>query len=302
MPRHNFNDLLALITVAKEHSFTRAAAKLGVTQSALSHTIRSLEARLGVRLLTRTTRSVSTTDAGEWLIRSLGPKFEEIEADLSAVAELGERPAGTIRITAVDHPIDAIIWPRLAKVLPQYPELNVELTVDYGLTNIVGERYDIGVRFGDQIEKDMIAVRISPDVKMAIVGAPAYFKGRDKPATPRDLLDQRCINLRLATSGGLYAWELAKGARKLQARVEGQLVCNSVNQMLNAALDGFGLTFLPYPLVQPYVEAGRLVRVMDDWCPTFPGYHAFYPSRRQSSRALKIVIDAIRYRPESARR
>lgn len=301
MPRHNLNDLLALVTVAKERSFTRAAAKLGVTQSALSHTIRGLETRLGVRLLTRTTRSVSTTDAGEWLLRSLGPKFEEIEADLSAVAELGERPAGTIRITSVDFPIDAIIWPRLAKVLPQYPDLNVELTVDYGLTNIVGERYDIGVRFGDQIEKDMIAVRISPDVKMAIVGAPSYFKGRTKPTAPRDLLEQRCINLRFS-SGGLYAWELAKGSKKLQARVEGQVVCNSANQMLNAALDGFGLTFLPYPMVQAHVEAGRLVRVMEDWCPTFPGYHAFYPSRRQSSRALKIVIDAIRYRPETARR
>lgn len=301
MPRYPLNDLLALITVARERSFTRAAARLGVTQSALSHTIRSLEARLGVRLLTRTTRSVSTTDAGEWLIQSLGPKLDEIEADLSAVAELGDRPAGTIRITSVDHPIDAIIWPRLAQVLPQYPELNVELTVDYGLTNIVGERYDIGVRFGDQIEKDMIAVRISPDVKMAIVGAPAYFRGRDQPVTPRDLLAHRCINLRLSTSGGLYAWELAKGAKKLQARVDGQVICNSVNQMLNASLDGFGLTFLPWPMVQPYVDDGRLVRVMDDWCPTFPGYHAFYPSRRQSSRALKIVIDAIRYRPDAGR-
>lgn len=272
MPRHNFNDLLALITVAKERSFTRAAARLGVTQSALSHSIRSFEARLGVRLLTRTTRSVSTIDAGEWLIRSLVPKFEEIEADLSAVAKLGERPAGTIRITAVNHPID---WPRLAKVLPQYPELNVELTADYGLPNVVGERFGIGVRFGDQIEKDMIAVRISPDVKMATWAHPRTFKGRDKPATPRDLLDHRCINLRLSTSGSLYAWELAKGAKKLQARVEGQLTCNSVNQMLNAALDGFGLTFLPYPLVQPYVEVARLVRVIEDWCPTFPGYHAF---------------------------
>jgi DNA-binding transcriptional LysR family regulator len=302
MPRHNLNDLLALITVAKERSFTRAAGKLGVTQSALSHTIRSLEAKLGVRLLTRTTRSVSTTDAGEWLIRSIGPKFDEIDADLSAVAELGERPAGTIRITATDHPIDTIIWPRLAKVLPQYPELNVEMTVDYGLTNIVGERYDIGVRFGDQIEKDMIAVRISPDVKMAIVGSPAYFQGRETPKTPRDLLAHRCINLRLATGGGLYAWELAKGAKKVQARVDGQLVFNSIEQMLNASLDGFGLTFLPYIFVQPHVEAGRLIRVMEDWCPTFPGYHAFYPSRRQSSRAMKIVIDAIRHRPEAGRR
>ncbi|WP_423193350.1 LysR family transcriptional regulator [Cupriavidus sp. H18C2] len=298
MPRHNLNDLLALVTVARERSFTRAAARLDVTQSALSHTIRNLEARLGVRLLTRTTRSVSTTDAGERLIRSIGPKFDEIEADLSAVAELGERPAGTIRITSVDHPIDAIIWPRLAKVLPQYPDLNVELTVDYGLTNIVGERYDIGVRFGDQIEKDMIAVRISPDVKMAIAASPAYFKGRDKPMAPRDLLSHRCINLRLSTSGGLYAWELAKGSKKVQARVEGQVVCNSVNQMLNAALDGFGLVFLPLPVIQPYADKGKLVKVMEDWCPTFPGYHAFYPSRRQSSRALKIVIDAIRHKPD----
>src|SRR6266403_2101024 len=253
MPRENFNDLLAFLVVARERSFTRAAAKLGVSQSALSHTISGLEARLGLRLLTRTTRSVSPTEAGERLLRTVGHRFEEIEAELDALSELRDKPAGTIRITSIDYAVDTILWPKLAKFLPEYPDIKVEITVDYGLTDIVAQRYDAGVRLGEQVAKDMIAVRIGPDVRMAVVGAPSYFAKRSAPRTPRELINHNCINLRLPTRGGLYAWEFERGKRQLNVHVEGQLVFNATAQMISAALAGFGLAYIPEDLAQPHL-------------------------------------------------
>jgi len=296
MPRQVINDLIAFLAVARERSFTRAAAKLGVSQSALSHTIRGLETRLGLRLLTRTTRSVSPTEAGERLLQTVGPRFEEIEAELEALSELREKPAGTIRITATDHSADTILWPRLAKFLPEYPDIKVEITIDYGFTDIVAQRYDAGVRSGEQVAKDMIAVRIGPDMRMAVVGAPSYFAKRSPPKKPQDLTDHNCINLRLATHGGLYAWEFQKGDRELKVRVEGQLVFNNTFQMLNAALDGYGLAYVPEDVAQPHLAKGRLKRVLEDWCPPYSGYHLYYPSRRQSSPAFTLLVDALRYR------
>jgi DNA-binding transcriptional LysR family regulator len=296
MQRENFNDILAFLAVARERSFTRAAAKLGVSQSALSHTISGLEARLGLRLLTRTTRSVSPTEAGERLLVTVGHRFEEIEAELEALSELREKPAGTIRITSIDYAADTILLPRLAKLLPEYPDIKVEITVDYGLTDIVAERYDAGVRAGEQVAKDMVAVRIGPDMSMAVVGAPSYFTKRSSPKKPQDLTDHNCINLRLTTYGGLYAWEFEKGGRELKVRVDGQLVFNSTAQMLNAALAGFGLAYVPQDAAQPHIAGGRLKRVLEDWCPPFPGYHLYYPSRRHSSPAFSLLVDALRYR------
>jgi DNA-binding transcriptional LysR family regulator len=296
MQHENFNDLLAFLAVARERSFTRAAAKLGVSQSALSHTISGLEARLGLRLLTRTTRSVSPTEAGERLLGTVGHRFEEIEAELDALGELREKPAGTIRITATDYAADTLLWPKLAKFLPEYPDIKVEITVDYGLTDIVAQRYDAGVRSGEQVAKDMIAVRIGPDMRMAVVGAPSYFAKRSTPKKPQDLTDHNCINLRLPTHGGLYAWECEKGGRELRARVDGQLVLNGTIQMLNAALAGFGLAYVPEDLAQPHVAAGRLKRLLEDWCPPFTGYHLYYPSRRHSSPAFALLVDALCYK------
>jgi DNA-binding transcriptional LysR family regulator len=300
MPRENFNDLLAFIAVARERSFTRAAAQLGVSQSALSHTIRALESRLGLRLLTRTTRSVSPTEAGERILRAVAPRFEEIEAELTAVTELRDMPAGTIRITATDYATNTILWPKLSKLLRKYPEIKVEIITDYGLSDIVADRYDIGVRNGDQVAKDMIAVRIAPDMKMSIVGSPAYLEKQPLPKTPQDLMAHNCINLRLPTLGAFYAWELKKGSREVQVRVEGQLAFNGTYHMLDAALAGYGLAYLPSDLAQPHVAAGRLARVLDDWCPTFPGLHAYYASRSESSRAMALVIDSLRYRPKTS--
>ncbi|MEZ2352201.1 LysR family transcriptional regulator [Caballeronia sp. RCC_10] len=296
MPRENLNDILVFLAVAREKSFTRAAAKLGVSQSALSHAIRDLEARLGLRLLTRTTRSVSTTAAGEELFRAVAPRIEEIDACLTALADFRDKPAGVIRITSTDHPVETIIWPKLRRLLPAYPDIKVEVTVDYGLSNIVEERYDIGVRFGDQVAKDMIAVRISPDIRMAIVGSPAYFATRTKPKTPEDLLNHDCITLRMTTTKALYAWELKKGKRATQARVSGQVTFNTEPQMLRAALDGFGLAFIPEDSVIEHIQKGELVSVLKDWCPVWPGYHAYYPSRRQTSRAFSLVLDALKHR------
>jgi DNA-binding transcriptional LysR family regulator len=296
MQRANLNDILAFLAVGRERSFTRAAAKLGVSQSALSHTIRGLEERLGVRLLTRTTRSVAPTAAGERLLHTVGPRFEEIEAELVAVSDLRDKPAGTIRINAIDYVADTILWPRLAKFLGKYPDIKVEITIDYGLTDIVAERYDAGVRSGEQVAKDMIAVRIGPDLRMAVVGAPSHFRERSEPKTPQDLIGHSCINLRLPTHGGLYAWEFEKGGRELNVRVEGQLVFNGTYQMLNAALAGFGLAYVPEDLAQPHLAMGRLKRVLEDWCPPFVGYHLYYPSRRQHSAAFALLVDALRYR------
>jgi DNA-binding transcriptional LysR family regulator len=297
MHRQDFYDLLAFLAVAREGSFTRAAAQLGMSQSGLSHTIRALETRMGIRLLTRTTRSVSPTEAGERLLLTVGPRFEEIEAELSALSALREKPAGTIRISATDHPVDAVLWPKLNKFLPKYPDIKVEINVNYGLIDIVAERYDAGVRFGDLVAKDMIATRISPDLRMAVVGSPAYFSGRQPPNTLEDLAEHDCINLRLPTYGGLHTWEFMKDGRLVEMSVQGQLVFNSTPRMLEAALAGFGLTYLPEDEVQQHVAKGRLKQVLEEWCPTYPGYHLYYPSRRQSSPAFALLVDALRYRP-----
>lgn len=296
MQRGNLDDLLAFLAVARERSFTKAAAKLGLSQSSLSHTIRELEARLGVRLLTRTTRSVAPTQAGERLLQNIGPRFEEIDAELAAVRDLRDKPAGTIRITATEYAADAILLPKLAKLLPDYPDIKVEIIVDYGLSNIVAEGYDAGVRSGEQVAQDMIAVRIGPDLRMAVVGAPSYFRKRSEPKRPQDLIGHNCINLRLPTHGGLYAWEFEKGGRELKVRVEGQTTFNGANQMLNAALAGCGLAYVPEGMAQPHVAKGRLKRVLVDWCQPYSGYHLFYPSRRQSSAAFTLVVDALRHR------
>ncbi len=296
MRRENVSDLLAFLAVARERSFTKAGAKLGVSQSALSHTIRALEERLGLRLLTRTTRSVSPTEAGERLLASVGGRFEEIEAELEALSELRDKPAGTIRITAGEHAAYSVLSPALAKFLPSYPDIKVEIHVDYGFVDIVALRYDAGVRTGEQVAKDMIAVPIGPDMRMAVVGAPSYFAKRKLPKTPQDLTEHSCINLRMPTYGSLYAWEFEKGKRELKVRVDGQLVVNTMKQRLDAALAGVGLTYMVEDVVQPYVAQGTLVRVLEDWCAPFAGYHLYYPSRRQSSPAFKVLVDALRYR------
>jgi len=299
MARESYNDLLAFLAVTRERSFTRAAAQLGVSQSALSHTIRALETRLGVRLLTRTTRSVAPTEAGEQLYNNLAPRFEEIDAGLAEVIELRDSPRGTIRITATDYAANSVLWPRLAPFMSQYPDIKVEIMTDYGLTDIVAERYDIGVRLGDQVAQDMIAVRVAPDLRMVIVAAPCYLQAHPAPRTPEDLAHHNCINLRLPTHGGCYPWELKKGKTELQVRVEGQLTFNSSYQMLEAALSGCGLAFIPQDLAASHVAAGSLQWVLEDWFPTFPGLHIYYPSRRQSSRALALVIAALRYSEDS---
>jgi DNA-binding transcriptional LysR family regulator len=296
MPRENFNDLLAFVAVAKERSFTRAAAQLGVSQSALSHTVRGLEERLGLRLLTRTTRSVAPTEAGERLLRAAGPRLNEIEAEMAALSELRDKPSGTIRITAHDHAVRAVLWPALEKLLPDYPDIKVEIVIDYGLTDIVAERFDAGVRAGEMVAKDMVAVRIGGDMRSAVVGAPSYFAKRPRPKTPQDLTTHACINLRLPTHGGLYAWEFQKGGRELHVRVEGQLVFNGTAPMLDAALVGFGLAYVPEDTVQAHLADGRLTRVLADWCPTYPGYHLYYPSRRQPTPAFALLVNALRYR------
>src|SRR5947209_7033824 len=296
MQHGNLNDLLVFRAVATERSFTRAAAKPGISQAALSHTIRGLEERLGLRLLTRTTRSVSPTEAGERLLHTLGPRFEEIEAELEALSELREKPAGTIRITATDYAADTILWPKLTKFLRQYPDIKVEIIIDYGLTDIVAQRFDAGVRSGEQVAKDMIAVRIGPDVRMAVVGAPSYLRTRPEPKKPQDLLGHNCINLRLPTHGNLYAWEFERGSRELRVRVDGQLTFTGTAQLLNAALLGCGLAYVPEGMVQTHIDKGRLKRVLADWCQPYSGYHLFYPSRRQSSAAFTLVVDALRHR------
>ncbi|MBB3301078.1 DNA-binding transcriptional LysR family regulator [Rhizobium sp. BK591] len=296
MSRPAVNDLIAFLAVARAQSFTKAAGKLGVSQSALSHTIRGLEERLGLRLLTRTTRSVSPTEAGERLLVSIGPRLDEIESELAALSAFREKPAGTIRINAGEHAADAVLWPALEKLLPDYPDINVEIIVDYGLTDIVAERYDAGVRLGEQVAKDMIAVRIGPDMRMAVVGTPAYFTTRPKPLTPQDLTDHNCINLRLPTYGGVYAWEFEKDGRELRVRVEGQLVFNNIALRLSAVLAGLGLAYMPENLVEGHLADGRLVRVLEDWCLPFSGYHLYYPSRRHTSPAFALVVDALRYR------
>jgi DNA-binding transcriptional LysR family regulator len=296
MQRGNLDDLPAFVAVASEGSFTKAAAKLGVSQSALSYTIKELEGRLKLRLLTRTTRSVSPTVAGERLLRHVGPRLTEIDEELAALSELRDKPSGTIRITATEYATEAILLPKLAKLLPAYPDIAVEIISDYGMTDIVAERFDAGVRDGEQVAKDMIAVRVGPDARMAVVGTPSYFRSRPEPKKPQDSVEHNCINLRLPTHGGLYAWEFETGSRELKVRVEGQMIFNTTTQMPHAALAGLGLAYLPEGLVQPYITKGRLKRVLEEWCTLYPGYHLYYPSRRQSSAAFLLLVEALRYR------
>src|SRR6266480_2642558 len=296
MARENLNDLLAFLAVARDRSFTKSAAKLGVSRSALSHTLRGLEARLGLRLLSRTTRSVSPTAAGERLLEVVGHRIEEIDAELEALSEIREKPAGTIRITAHEHSFNAVLLPALGEFLPQYPDINVEVSIDYGLTDIVAQRFDAGIRSGGQVAKDMIAVRIGPDMRMAVVGSPSYFAHRRLPTKPQDLTGHNCINLRLPTHGGLYAWEFDKGGRELRVRVEGHFIVNGTPAMLVAAWAGLGVASVLEDLVLPYLKRGQLKRVLEDWCPPNSGYHLYYPSRRQSSSAFTLLVDALRYR------
>lgn len=295
MAKNSYNDLLAFIAVAREQSFTRAAAQLGVSQSALSHLIRALEAKMGVRLLTRTTRSVSPTEAGERLMHNIAPRFQEIEAELLAVGELRDKPAGTIRITASENAADTVLWPRLAKVLPEYPLIKVEINAESRFVDLVAERYDMGVRLGGDLARDMTTVRISPDLRFVIVGSPAYFARRSLPLKPQDLADHDCINLRLMSHGELYAWEFKKGKQQISVRVDGPLVFNRTKPILQAALAGFGLGYLTEEMVAPHIAEGRLRTVLADWCPTLPGYHLYYPSRRHLSRAMTVLIDALRH-------
>jgi DNA-binding transcriptional LysR family regulator len=296
MARTDLNDLVAFLAVTRERSFTRAAAQLGVSQSALSQTIRAFETRIGLRLLARTTRSVAPTEAGERLLNIAGPRLDEIAAELAALNDLKTKPSGTIRLTAHDHSLKVLLWPALEKLLPQYPDIKVEVVIDYGLTDIVAERYDAGIRLGEMIAQDMVAVRIGPDLRSAVVGAPSYFETRPRPKTPQDLTAHACINLRLPTRGGLYAWEFSKAGREIRVRVEGQLIFNGSAPMLDAALAGCGLAYLPEDQVQGHVASGRLIRVLADWCPPYPGYHLYYPSRRQPTAAFAVLVDALRYR------
>lgn len=294
MEHENFNDLLAFVTVARERSFTRAAAKMGVSQSALSHTIRGLETRLGIRLLTRTTRSVSPTEAGERLLQTAAPRFDDITRELASLSDLRDKPAGTIRITAAEHAANHVLWPKLSPVMHDYPEVRIEINVDYGMTNIVQQRFDAGVRLGDSVEKDMIAVRISPDLRMALVATPDYYARHGKPRTPHDLQQHSCINLRLPTHGNLMPWEFEKNGEVVHVRAEGQWVFNNTSSRLRAALAGYGIAYVPEDMVEQHVQDGTLVRVLRDWCPLWPGYHLYYASR-QSSLAFKLVVDALRF-------
>ena len=296
MAKENLNDLQAFVVVARERSFTRAAAQIGLSRSALSHAMLALEARLGVRLLTRTTRSVSTTEAGARLLDTVAPRLQEIEAELGQLSAMRDKPAGTVRITAHDHAISTALWPRLLPLLKQYPDIRIEFSVDYAFTDIAAHRFDAGVRVGDRVDKDMVAVRISPDLRMAVAASPDYLAGKSLPKKPPDLTAHRCINLRLPTQGNLYAWDFEKGKKSVNVKVEGQTVFNNTSLMLQAALDGMGFAFVPFDLMQPHIDAGRLVPVLEDWWPTFPGYHLYYANRRQIAPALALVIEALRYR------
>jgi DNA-binding transcriptional LysR family regulator len=298
MKKETAADLVAFLAVAREQSFTRAAAQLGVSQSALSQTMRGLETRLGVRLLTRTTRRVSPTAAGERLLRTIGPRFAEVDAELQAVTELREKPAGTIRLTATENAATSVLWPALERLLPNYPDIKIEIVVDYGLTDIVAERFDAGVRTGETVASGMISVRIAPDMRMAVVGAPSYFAAHEAPRTPQELTAHNCINLRLPTHGGLYAWEFDKAGRELSVRVDGQLVFGTAALILTAARAGFGLAYLTEEQVREDLSSGRLVRVLADWCPPFSGYHLYYPSRRQPTQAFTLLVEALRYREQ----
>jgi DNA-binding transcriptional LysR family regulator len=296
MPRHNVDDLIAFLAVAREQSFTKAAAQLGISQPALSKTVSALEHRLGVRLLTRTTRSVSTTEAGERLRQTIGPHFDGIEAGLAALGELRDRPAGHLRFTSVEHASKTILGPALARLLPNYPEITVEIIDDYGLTDIVADRFDAGIRLGEQVAQDMVAVRIGPDFEMAVVGSPSYFETRTVPVTPHDLTGDVCIGLRLPTSGGFWSWPFAKDGRELKVRPQGQAAFNTIGLALDMALAGVGVAYLPEDTVREYIATGQLIQVLADWSPPASGYHLYYPSRRQPTPAFALIVDAVRYR------
>lgn len=295
MPRRNLNDLLAFVTVAREGSFTRAAGTLGVTQSALSQAIRGLEERLQIRLLTRTTRSVAPTSAGERLMAAIGHRFDEIEAELEALTALRDKPAGTVRITCGDHVMHSVLLPKLMPLLRAYPDITLEFDMNYGFRDIVADRFDAGVRLGNTIDKDMIAVPIGPALQMAVVASPGYFARHPPPRTPGDLTKHLCINQRMPTSGGLYVWDFEKRGRKVNVRVDGPLIFNTAPPQVDAALAGLGIALLPEDELMPHIEAGRLVRVLQDWCPKFAGYHLYYPSRRQPSPAFSLVVKALKY-------
>lgn len=295
MLKDNINDLISFMVVARERSFTRAAAQLGVSQSALSHAMRNLESRLDVRLLTRTTRNVSPTEAGEKLYQRLTPHLQEIEQEISALRDTRDRPAGNIRLTVGEHAMNTVIWPLIKPFMVQYPEINIEVTVDNGLTDIVDARLDAGVRLGEQVARDMIGVRIGPDMRMVVVGSPEYLTRYGVPQTPHDLAQHRCINMRLPTRGGLYAWEFEQNGEPLRVRVEGQLILNCLPQRIEAAEAGLGLAYVPEDTVLDSVAAGRLQCVLDDWCAPFPGYYLYYPSRRQHTTAFALLVEALRY-------
>lgn len=294
MARSDLADITAFLAVAREGSFTKAAAQLGVSQSALSQTVRNLEARLGLRLLARTTRNVSPTEAGERLIQSVGPRLDEVEAELAALTALREKPAGIVRIAAGEHAAELLLWPAIEKLLPAYPDITVELVIDNGLTDIVEQRLDAGVRLGEQVARDMVAVRIGPDMRMAVVGTPAYFARYPKPTTPQDLTAHNCVNIRMPTAGSLYAWEFEKGGRALKVRVEGRLIFNTATLAVRAALAGAGLACVPEARVLAHIERGELVRVLSEWCAPFAGFYLYYPSRRQPTPAFTVVADALR--------
>ncbi|ETV37129.1 hypothetical protein Q048_00038 [Pseudomonas aeruginosa BWHPSA043] len=295
MIKRNLNDLLSFVAVAREGTFTRAAAQLGVTQSALSQSISGLEARLQIRLLTRTTRSVSPTAAGERLLNAIGNRFDEIEAELDELSALRDKPSGTVRITCGDHIQRTLLLPRLTPLLLEYPDIKVEFDINYGFRDIVADRFDAGVRLGDTIDKDMIAVPIGPPVRMAVVAAPAYFAAHPKPRNPRDLVDHNCINMRMQSGGGLYAWDFQRKDRHVNVRVDGQLIFNTSPNIVDAALAGLGIAWLPEEEFAPHIDEGRLLRVLENWCPPFPGYYLYYPNRRQPSPAFSLVVDALRY-------
>ncbi len=296
MRRDELGELAAFLAVAEERNFTRAAARLATSQSALSHTVRRLETRLGLRLLVRTTRSVAPTEAGARLLETLAPAFQDIEGKIAALGELRDKPSGTIRITSGEHAAHSILWPALERLLPQYPDIKVEITTDQSLTDLAAGRYDAGIRLGEQVAKDMVAVRIGPDLRMVVVGSPAYFARHTKPRTPHDLTEHACINLRLPTLGGLYAWEFEQDGREINVRVDGPLTFNDMSLVIKAALAGLGLGYVMEDQAAPLIEQGLLVPVLEEWRPPFPGYHLYYPSRRQPTPAFALLVDALRYR------
>jgi DNA-binding transcriptional LysR family regulator len=296
MARGNFNELVWFLAVAEERSFTKAAAKLGIAQSTLSHAMKQLEARMGLRLLMRTTRSVSTTEAGERLRQSMAPRIGEIETEIEALMGFRDKPAGTVRITLSDHAMESVVWPKLCPVLKSYPDIRLELDIDNGFRNIVEDGYDAGVRLGESLEKDMVAVRIGPDWRLVAVGLPVYFSRNPPPDHPRALMHHNCMNRRQAKSGGLYAWEFEKDGEEIRVRVDGQLTFNTSQAMIGAALEGYGIAYVPESLVEHHLAAGRLQLALDDWSPKFTGYHLYYPSRRQHLPAFSIIVDALRHR------